>query len=74
MVRECREQEVLSSRIEGLECFSLSRQVASKTYNWMLYVFNVAGIGSITVNLESTTKASRHNQRPHRSVCVCVVW
>lgn len=70
-VWESRGQEALSARMEAQECFSLSRQVGSKTYNRMFYVFNVAGIGSITVNLESTTNATRHNQRPRLSVCVC---
>lgn len=70
-VWESQGQEALSARMEAQECFSLSRQVGSKTYNRMFYVFNVAGIGSITVNLESTTNATRHNQRPRLSVCVC---
>lgn len=45
-----------------------------KTCEWMVYVFNVAGIGSITVNQGNTTKAIRHNQRPHLCMCgtVCV--
>ncbi len=54
----------------GLLCPVMSVQ---KTCDWMVYVFNVAGIGSITVNLGKTTKAIRHNQRPHLCVRVCVV-
>lgn len=45
-----------------------------KTCDWMVYVFNVAGIGSITVTLGKTTKTIRPNQRAHLcvfSACVC---
>ena len=49
----------------GLLCPVMSVQ---KTCDWMVYVFNVAGIGSITVNLGETTKTIRYNQRPH--LCV----
>lgn len=41
----------------------------------MVYVFNVAGIGSSTVKLGNTTEAIRLNHRPHLCVLhghVCV--
>lgn len=42
-----------------------------KTCDWMVYVFNVVGISSITVNLGKTTKAIKLSQRPY--LCVgCV--
>lgn len=52
-----------------------------KTCDWVVYVSNVIGIGSITVTLGTTTKAIRPNQRPYlsafcafvcRRACVCV--
>lgn len=52
----------------GLLCPVMSVQ---KTCDWMVYVFNVAGIGSITVNLGKTTKGHQ-TQSKGAPVCVCV--
>lgn len=69
-VSDCSEREVchlVSEAGIGLLCPVTAVQ---KMCDWMVYVFNVAGIGSITVNLGETTKAIRHNQRPHLHLCV----